>query len=159
MNQEPKQLPVPSLTPEHVQVLMNYANEQLGKQQLEEQVPGYDHEAAQQLYDSMPPEQQARFNNNEMGSIALAALARVKALESGVQAKSGPAPAPVPQASGNPSTAHSVDRSSGIQAPATRPVDVANLPDNQFSKLLEGLKQNAAGTTSAALNVPDSFLD
>jgi hypothetical protein len=29
MNQEPKQLPVPSLTPEHVQVLMNYANEQL----------------------------------------------------------------------------------------------------------------------------------
>lgn len=29
MNQEPKQLPVPSLTPEHVQVLMTYANEQL----------------------------------------------------------------------------------------------------------------------------------
>jgi hypothetical protein len=29
MNQEPKQLPVPSLTPEHVQALMNYANEQL----------------------------------------------------------------------------------------------------------------------------------
>ena len=29
MNQEPKQLPVPSLTPEHVQVLINYANEQL----------------------------------------------------------------------------------------------------------------------------------
>jgi len=29
MNQETKQLPVPSLTPEHVQVLMNYANEQL----------------------------------------------------------------------------------------------------------------------------------
>jgi hypothetical protein len=29
MNQEPKQLPVPSLTPEQVQVLMNYANEQL----------------------------------------------------------------------------------------------------------------------------------
>ena len=29
MNQEAKQLPVPSLTPEHVQVLMNYANEQL----------------------------------------------------------------------------------------------------------------------------------
>ena len=29
MNQETKQLPVPSLTPEQVQVLMNYANEQL----------------------------------------------------------------------------------------------------------------------------------
>lgn len=29
MNQESKQLPVPSLTPEHVQVLINYANEQL----------------------------------------------------------------------------------------------------------------------------------
>ena len=29
MNQEQKQLPVPSLTPEHVQILMNYANEQL----------------------------------------------------------------------------------------------------------------------------------
>jgi len=29
MNQEPKQLPVPSLSPEHVQVLINYANEQL----------------------------------------------------------------------------------------------------------------------------------
>ena len=29
MNQETKQLPVPSLAPEHVQVLMNYANEQL----------------------------------------------------------------------------------------------------------------------------------
>jgi hypothetical protein len=29
MNQEPKQLPVPSLTPEHVQVLINYVNEQL----------------------------------------------------------------------------------------------------------------------------------
>ena len=29
MNQETKQLPVPSLNPEQVQVLMNYANEQL----------------------------------------------------------------------------------------------------------------------------------
>jgi hypothetical protein len=29
MNQEAKQLPVPSLTPEQVQVLMSYANEQL----------------------------------------------------------------------------------------------------------------------------------
>jgi hypothetical protein len=29
MNQEQKQLPVPSLTPEQVQVLMNYANEQM----------------------------------------------------------------------------------------------------------------------------------
>lgn len=29
MNQEAKQLPVPSLTPEQVQVLMNYANDQL----------------------------------------------------------------------------------------------------------------------------------
>jgi len=29
MNQETKQLPVPSLTPEQVQVLMNYANDQL----------------------------------------------------------------------------------------------------------------------------------
>ena len=29
MNQETKQLPVPSLTAEQVQVLMNYANEQL----------------------------------------------------------------------------------------------------------------------------------
>jgi len=29
MNQEQKQLPVPSLTPEQVQVLMTYANEQL----------------------------------------------------------------------------------------------------------------------------------
>jgi len=29
MTQETKQLPVPSLTPEQVQVLMNYANEQL----------------------------------------------------------------------------------------------------------------------------------
>jgi hypothetical protein len=29
MNQEAKQLPIPSLTPEQVQVLMNYANEQL----------------------------------------------------------------------------------------------------------------------------------
>jgi hypothetical protein len=29
MNNEPKQLPVPSLTAEQVQVLMNYANEQL----------------------------------------------------------------------------------------------------------------------------------
>jgi hypothetical protein len=29
MNQETKQLPVPALTPEQVQVLMNYANEQL----------------------------------------------------------------------------------------------------------------------------------
>jgi hypothetical protein len=29
MNQETKQLPVPSLTPEQVQVLMNYANEKL----------------------------------------------------------------------------------------------------------------------------------
>ena len=29
MNQETKQLPVPSLNPEQVQILMNYANEQL----------------------------------------------------------------------------------------------------------------------------------
>ena len=29
MNSEPKQLPVPSLTPEQVQVLMNYVNEQM----------------------------------------------------------------------------------------------------------------------------------
>ncbi len=29
MNQEAKQLPIPSLNPEQVQVLMNYANEQL----------------------------------------------------------------------------------------------------------------------------------
>ena len=29
MNQETKQLPVPHLNPEQVQVLMNYANEQL----------------------------------------------------------------------------------------------------------------------------------
>jgi hypothetical protein len=29
MNQETKQLPIPSLNPEQVQVLMNYANEQL----------------------------------------------------------------------------------------------------------------------------------
>jgi hypothetical protein len=29
MNQEAKQLPIPALTPEQVQVLMNYANEQL----------------------------------------------------------------------------------------------------------------------------------
>jgi len=29
MNQETKQLPVPSLTAEQVQVLMNYANEQM----------------------------------------------------------------------------------------------------------------------------------
>lgn len=29
MNQETKQLPVPSLTAEQVQILMNYANEQL----------------------------------------------------------------------------------------------------------------------------------
>jgi len=29
MNNETKQLPVPSLNPEQVQVLMNYANEQL----------------------------------------------------------------------------------------------------------------------------------
>lgn len=29
MNQELKQLPVPSLTPEHVKVLMDYVNEQL----------------------------------------------------------------------------------------------------------------------------------
>ena len=29
MNNEPKQLPVPSLTAEQVQVLMNYANDQL----------------------------------------------------------------------------------------------------------------------------------
>jgi hypothetical protein len=29
MNQETKQLPVPSLNPEQVQVLMNYANEKL----------------------------------------------------------------------------------------------------------------------------------
>ena len=29
MNNEPKQLPVPSLTAEQVQVLMNYVNEQL----------------------------------------------------------------------------------------------------------------------------------
>ena len=29
MNQEPKQLPVPSLTPQHVKVLMDYVNEQL----------------------------------------------------------------------------------------------------------------------------------
>ena len=29
MNQEPKQLPIPSLTPEHVKVLMDYVNEQL----------------------------------------------------------------------------------------------------------------------------------
>jgi hypothetical protein len=29
MNQETKQLPVPSLTPEQVQVLMNYVNEQM----------------------------------------------------------------------------------------------------------------------------------
>jgi hypothetical protein len=29
MNQEPKQLPVPSLTAEQVQVLMNYVNEQM----------------------------------------------------------------------------------------------------------------------------------
>jgi hypothetical protein len=29
MNQETKQLPIPSLTAEQVQVLMNYANEQL----------------------------------------------------------------------------------------------------------------------------------
>lgn len=29
MNQEVKQLPVPSLTPEQVQVLINYVNEQL----------------------------------------------------------------------------------------------------------------------------------
>jgi len=29
MNQETKQLPVPPLTPEQVQVLMSYANEQL----------------------------------------------------------------------------------------------------------------------------------
>lgn len=29
MNQEPKQLPVPALTAEQVQVLMNYANEKL----------------------------------------------------------------------------------------------------------------------------------
>jgi len=29
MNQEVKELPVPSLTPEQVQVLMNYANEKL----------------------------------------------------------------------------------------------------------------------------------
>ena len=29
MNQEPKQLPVPSLNPEQVQVLMSYVNDQL----------------------------------------------------------------------------------------------------------------------------------
>ena len=29
MNQEPKQLPIPSLNPEHVKVLMDYANEHL----------------------------------------------------------------------------------------------------------------------------------
>ena len=29
MNQETKQLPVPSLSPEKVQILMNYANEKL----------------------------------------------------------------------------------------------------------------------------------
>jgi len=29
MNNEPKQLPVPALTAEQVQVLMNYANEQM----------------------------------------------------------------------------------------------------------------------------------
>lgn len=29
MNNEPKQLPVPSLTPEQVQALMNYVNEQM----------------------------------------------------------------------------------------------------------------------------------
>jgi hypothetical protein len=29
MNQEPKQLPVPSLNPEQVKALMNYANEQI----------------------------------------------------------------------------------------------------------------------------------
>ena len=29
MNNQPKQLPVPALTPEQVEVIMNYANEQL----------------------------------------------------------------------------------------------------------------------------------
>ena len=29
MNKEPKQLPVPSLTPQHFKVLMDYVNEQL----------------------------------------------------------------------------------------------------------------------------------
>lgn len=29
MNQEPKQLPIPSFTPEHVKVLIDYVNEQL----------------------------------------------------------------------------------------------------------------------------------
>lgn len=55
MNNEPKQLPVPSLNPEQVQALMNYANEKLPTMYGKE-ILGFIEKAAIELEKAQAPE-------------------------------------------------------------------------------------------------------